>query len=912
MSQRSFSIPVLSLALLSILCLAKPGFADPVSLSAPIHSCDRVAGLNLEGEASIVPEGPNGQRVLRIDGSFNSRIDLKPLGLDPHEFDLLKFEVKTPRGAFLRFSLENYPSEGELSHWYVFDGTHGPSDWKTVWVDLRLIEEIKLPGQYKGLSAHDPALRGLQIMGHITDSRRSIQEPDSTIWIRNIRFAKKAIDLDWDQLRFEQSSGDGKDLVYAYPVEVRNLIDRPVTVNLSLLPVDAVNAKAAFSQDTLSLGPKEAANVTVRVWLPAAFVAGAKPLHCEQFEARAVAVEIEDSEVTILRSADPIHLNVTVPIPERQLALPFYPHLRELPQWVFNGWDETVARTKAAAITPDKAAFVVKQSVLKFEDSEGSTLHSAIASAGMLYSLTGEKQYLDSLRAVFRTYADEFSRLREQDVKKPYRLVSDGLMARNVLQFCFKFGGGQRPPYFYSLSGNGSNGTLFGHMHAFDAIAADLSDEDRQFIIDKLFLPVMIQVRNHYFGLGNQQCNSNNVVLYSALLSRHWPTAGWAYASEHGLLSNIKWTFDDDGLCREGHYQEYTINPILHTTEALYGCGIDLYDQRLYEIVHSKGAEAIGQGYRYDFARFLDETRFANKKFAAASAAQQDGYHLSASTLLKQGELEVAMNWGTHIFRGSHDRCSLSIRTPSKGQDVALRRLAAGGGAYNHSTFGQSTIIVNEQLQNSVTAEVVSYDVEGPVQHVSAVSDKHYPGSVVTRTFALLGRNVLVVDRVRCEKPSTVDWCLVDAGSRLSVPTESRTGSWTDKKYDNRIGATFGGEVSSHEYAKTSESWTEGGRLTMLGAPATELFTWQGNPRRQLMVRRRGVTETDFIALFSLEEATLAASRVRIPQSQRSEALGITVRLASGKTFHMLLNGSGQEAVYGPLKSSEHFATDFE
>jgi len=888
--------------------------AAPTSLSVTVHACDRAEGLNIEGGAAVAPDGPDGENVLRFDGSFSGRIDLKALGIDPKDYDLLKFETKTPRGAFLRFSLENYPNDGELSHWYVFDGTRGPSDWKTVWVDLRLMEETKLPGKYKGMAAKDPTLRGLQFMGRVVDSRRAIQESGSTIWLRNIRMVKKAIDLDWDQRRFAYTWEKGKDLTYTYPLEVRNKLDRELTADLTLIPFDAPQAKAALDQTTVALGPGQTKTVTARVWLPAAPAREATPLHCERFEARATAREIADSAVTILRSADPIHLNVTVPISEERLQLPFYPKLTDLPEYVFNGWDEGLAREQAAKITPDKVGAVIRGAVRNFESPDGAALHSGTASAAFLYALTGEKSYFESLRAAFRAYAEVYAELPKADRKKEFRLVSDGLMARNVLQFCFKFGGGQRPPYYYSTNGNGKAGSLFGHMHAFDAIAAELPEAERQYIVDNLFIPAAIQARNHYFGLGNQQSNSNNVMLYGALLSRNWPIAGFAYSAEHGLLGNITWTFDDDGLCREGHYQEYTINPILHTTEVLYGRGIDLYDQRLYEIVHSKGADAIGMGYRYNFAQFLDEQRFAGKPFLAKlAAAKTDGYHLTASTLLKWGELEVAMNWGTHIFRSSHDRAALSVRTAKKGGNPELRRLACGGGSYNHSSFGQSVIIVDEELQRSVPGKVTGHDVEGPVQFVQCRSDEHYPGSTITRTFALIDGTVLVVDRVTSDKPRTVDWCLQNAGRALSVPTEQKQGSWTGKPDDKSHGVFFGGGVSAHLYAGTDETWQEGkGRLTMLGAPDTEIMAWGKERQGGLIVRRSNIRQTEFIAALSTGLESVERVPVKKADGKPADAVGVKITLADGTSFRAIVNYEPEGTTVGVdgLRTQARFASE--
>jgi hypothetical protein len=270
------------------------------------------------------------------------------------------------------------------------------------------------------------------------------------------------------------------------------------------------------------------------------------------------------------------------------------------------------------------------------------------------------------------------------------------------------------------------------------------------------------------------------------------------------------------------------------------------------------------------------------------------------------------MNWGTHICRSSCDRSALIIRS----KDGAKRRLAAGGGYYNHSSFNQSIIIVDEKLQNPTPAKVVAYDVEGPVQHVQATSDEHYPGTAITRTFALIDDNVLVVDRVASTDAlaHTVDWSLLGAGRDLSVPTQKKTGSWTTKPYDNTIGVTYGGEVKGYEHARIDETWSEGGgRLTMLGSPGTGIYVWNTALGPGMMARRTGVKATDFVALFSLDAKSIERVPVARADGKPADAVGVEVTLDDGKTFHAVVNyePEGTEVVLGDLRTKERFATDY-
>ncbi|MCZ7645523.1 MAG: hypothetical protein M5U26_09605 [Planctomycetota bacterium] len=291
-------------------------------------------GMNLTGSWEAVPEGPRGGKALKFDGSFSGRLDLKALSVEAREYDFIKLDVKADRAAQLVVSLENYPFEGALCHWYVLDGMRGPFDWRTIWIDLRQPEELKLAGQGKGMDASVPDARGLRLSGGTADTRRAIQEPGENVWLGAIRFVKQAVSLDWDQRLAPYTWGKGQDLVFTYPLRIANRLDRPLSAKLKLAPFRAEHARAELEAETVALGPKETKTVAARIVLPAEAAAAREPLYCEFFEARAEAEGLPDSEVTILRSSDPIHLSVTVPIPEEKLAYPLLGRRKDLPEYV--------------------------------------------------------------------------------------------------------------------------------------------------------------------------------------------------------------------------------------------------------------------------------------------------------------------------------------------------------------------------------------------------------------------------------------------------------------------------------------------------------------------------------------------------------------------------------------------------
>src|SRR5690606_15648230 len=117
--------------------------ASAAELSQPILAGGKLQAVDVQEGTPRVERLAGDADVLRFDAAFHLRIDLKPKALEAKNFDLLKLEVKADRAAFMRIAIENHPRIGDVSYWYVLDGMRDAFDWKTIWVDLRVPEEIK-------------------------------------------------------------------------------------------------------------------------------------------------------------------------------------------------------------------------------------------------------------------------------------------------------------------------------------------------------------------------------------------------------------------------------------------------------------------------------------------------------------------------------------------------------------------------------------------------------------------------------------------------------------------------------------------------------------------------------------------------------------------------------------------------
>lgn len=917
--------------------LARSQAAAPGSgLSRTVSALDGLDGIGqFEGNCSVVAEGPGGAAALRFEATeakedFSGRIDLEPLGVDPHDYDLLKIDVKADNNAFLQFTLENYPEPGDVSNWYPLDAIGRGFDWRTVWLDLKRPEEIEA----KKATGPKPALL---VSGAVRDLRWRMQGDSRCLWLRNLRLAQKALDLECDQTRAPYEWGPGKDLVYRYPVTVANRLERPVTARLSLVPTQVMHAYARLSEPRVDLKAKESKTIEVEVRLPCNIAERMPPLYCERFEVRGFAEGIPDSETTIVRSKTyPLALTVTVPIAEENLQFPLLPRPKDLPVAI-TGFDAAArkrAEAAAEAASPDDLDRVLEAPMQRsFAIDQGTRTfwyHAAdppvkaftwryldgLSACAFLYDATGDRRYLDKGTAMLLRAAQLFQRDLGAWRKFPVIVGSHGILGGNTLALGWATGGYSAPFTLYR----------HGMFNDFDLLARDMDPRARETILRDLIVPAAVRMQQHvlYF---NAQAVVDYPMLYAGLAARNWPLVSYAFSSERGIANLMQWSFDEEGCSLEGHYHASTIEPLLWAAELLHPQGVDLYDFRMGTILHSRSAQAAGYPYRGPIVDYVDAERFS-REIVAEVTRPCDGLHLSSGlTLLRWKGLEVGMNWGKQLYRSCADRCALSVTVKDTSHPLAALMTQLGGGTYLHSSLQQSVIIVDESMQNPVSARVLGVDVDGPVQFVQATSDAHYPGTTITRTFAIVGPHAFAVDRATSKAFRTVDWMLMNAGPRVSLPImKERPGGFTDKP--DEPGASFGAKLHSpgHAIGTTGETWTEGdGRLTMLGQAGTQVLTfrlpetWASSVEMQqagkaaLMVRRRGAAQTDFVACFSAASPTLERVPVKTTAGREAQGVGVRVTPRDGRPFHVLVNfePEGTEVRLGPLRTKDRLATDY-
>lgn len=607
---------------------------------APLWAADKVPALSqnvdyLGGKIADFKEGspnrvqtPVGAAAVHFAEQFSLRVDLKPQGIESRQFDLIKLEVKVDHGAFMRVAVENHPRIGDISYWYVLDGMRGPLDWHTIWIDLARPEEVKAADDHRspwreGMKENSADQRGVQIQGAVKDLKSRRQGPGRNVWLGPMRFVKQAVQLDWDQAQAPHTYRPGEDLVYRYPLTLTNKLDRPVEATVEFRPVEVEHAVIRAEPASLKLAAGETQTVTAIVSLPAKIAAEKAPLYCERFLALAKADGIEDSDVTILRSSDPIHLTITVPIDEAKLKLPLFARPSELPEAVLR-FDEQQAREHAARDPQVLIQNALKHGLYQYQSDRDEhhteRYRQTLLAAAYLYDLQGDEKCLATAKELLKALPQIWQKWYAEYEQEPVRIISSGVVARWNDKSHFTLGlgwlvmGTQRSPYYYGISGNGQAASMGALAYAFDIIAPQLDEASRQAIIHGFFVPAGIQSRNHYIGDGNQQMTADLTAMYAGLLARNWPLVSFGYSSQHGFQEVLASSFDDDGVQLRKNYQTYTIRPIFWACELLHGAGVNVYQQhrnRLEQVIHADTqAKNMGGPFQdHEFWEFVVKER---------------------------------------------------------------------------------------------------------------------------------------------------------------------------------------------------------------------------------------------------------------------------------------------------------------
>ena len=502
----------------------------------------------------------------------------------------------------------------------------------------------------------------------------------------------------------------------------------------------------------------------------------------------------------------------------------------------------------------------------------------AVKDLGVAFILSNHPRYAATARAILLGYAENWPKYRN-----PRKTNGRGHLFWQVLD-----------------EGQWAPNMAWGYNSIYPA----LSPEDRQTIRNGLLVPLyeiiqkeqMQRIHNHRVWE-----NAGSVLLGFATDHPDWFKP--AIEGSLGIREQLGKGVLDDGLWFEGstHYHFFTLEALATVIEVAHRFGYDLKRDHqlkamfdvplclalpsgelpalndspfgtkisspdLYELAFawygdSSYARFLQQGYKGRERTGLRALLYGKPGLAAPSpSSPPSSLNLTSSgvAILRKNDTYLLMKYGHHGGgHGHYDKLNFILAEGSTWLSPDFGAPKYGLPIYEgwfKQTLSHNTIVVDQKRQEQATGRMRAFKPDAEVPSMEASVDSAYPGVTLKRSLHL-GEDYLVIhDRVESSQPHTYDWVYHHDG-RLVHDSPFKPLSPPLNK------------GSGYEYLESLEhvivhdpwqlTWQDGQRsvrLTMLGAPNTEVITAAGpgmpiSDRLPMVIARRRATRAEYIAV---------------------------------------------------------------
>jgi len=228
------------------------------------------------------------------DGASQTLIlDFKKLGINPKDFDEIRFDLKPLVSQVgINAVIMGHPEPRQSSGWYLkFKAPTGL--WSSGRFDLHLDDD----GVFRRLNP-DTTKDG---QFHIRLYRRLLGYPGEPLWrkanIRNFRLVRRLVSVDFDILSAEINEGTGE-ISYTYPLRIKNNTDERHVVELELDSANTLKLFSATAPETkFELNAGEVKILPVRMFISTQKAMSLAPMYSEPLIPKVSIPGIEDSDV---------------------------------------------------------------------------------------------------------------------------------------------------------------------------------------------------------------------------------------------------------------------------------------------------------------------------------------------------------------------------------------------------------------------------------------------------------------------------------------------------------------------------------------------------------------------------------------------------------------------------------------
>lgn len=499
---------------------------------------------------------------------------------------------------------------------------------------------------------------------------------------------------------------------------------------------------------------------------------------------------------------------------------------------------------------------------------------SGIERLGLAYAFTGDEKYAQKAREILLAYGDKYPTFKYHD--------SSG-------------GGAKSGGRLYAQTLDESV-DIIGVAWGYDLVhdAPCFTAEDHQKIETGYLREACRTIQRHDAGISNWQTWHNAGVAAVGFCLDDPDLISWAINGKSGLRFQLSHSILPDGFWFEGTagYHFYALDALRYTVEAAYHAGLDFYQDASYRslydaplqytfpdgsfpAINDSSRMGIGGQHRlYDLAY----SRFKDPNFAWVASFGKRGSREAflwgvdelpevtapkldsknfiglGAAVLRVGEGQdaayVHFDYGPHGGGHGHPD-KLVVALYALGQEIGpdpgcLAYAAALHGSWYRQTFAHNTIVVDEKNQVPTEGKCDLFASWPDAAMAAGSCSTAYPGVKLSRAVLLTPTYLLDLNSASSDQPHTYDYLWHGLGQMTPggplAPRAEPLGKGNGYQHFTDIRSATGEQDWTADF-KVDQGQA---RLTMLGAPGTELYFGTGMtgrppaPNPMLVARRQG------------------------------------------------------------------------
>jgi len=672
----------------------------PAGPDAGIILCDGDTDHITRGrDGTILWDAPVGDRVL-----FALPL---PEGARFEDFDICKFDIKLDGGPVDVMVFLERPGKKRRIYRPI-DINMPERGWRTIRLDIHCPEIVR-ESHFKAESPR------IAFNFWAMDTGYPAQEPVRRIAVRNVRLAKRLIEVDWNGCDYRIVPDASGDLVLEYPLTVRNTGDEAYRVSGRLEKKEGYYGRGRLAPSSFSLSPGDSVVCRAVLRLPAGRLKDLPPFYCEWFLPVFSIEGVPDSDDVILRSSDEIALPLMILPDIRNPVLLFDADGMErmLERYGNTPWGRKegagiIARAEeilSGDLTiPDGPGWArayyycpEHRCVLRYEgpgrhycpvggeyrkvDFMGVSLdrdyrageHNRVAgwtrTLALAYALTGDSRFSEGALDIIRQYRNAYFTYDWLDLDASTETIDRGRLhfAKYMETYPFR-----------------------AMMEALDILKATggIAPGEAEDIDRNLILPALVEITDYRMGMLGRQTTISTTALIGGLYLYHAPLVAFAVRSPFGYFSLRRWGATADGICHgHGYAQLSATLHLLEMAELLYRFGVDTFDHELKRLVDGSflwsvpmNPERMGRIFSIAARHYPDPVyrRYARRSLVDGEPPPYAGggidpalcpsvnFPNSGLTILRRrspamGTIETEFKWSMPDNRGSFSVLSLGM-----------------------------------------------------------------------------------------------------------------------------------------------------------------------------------------------------------------------------------------------------------